>query len=341
MSVSPLAILRTGLVTSVGHTAASSCAAIRAKLSNPTETHFLDSHGEWIMAHQVSIQHPYQGRVKLARMAAMAIGECLQDIPSRDWSAMPFILCVAEAERPGRMHGLDGDLMEEITWALDCRFDSKSSIIASGRAGTAVALSRARQLIFENGADKVLIAATDSLLTWPILSNYDRMERLLTPVNSNGFIPGEGAGALLVGRAEEPAGLVCAGLGFGTESAAVSAEQPLRADGLVSAIRAALEEAGCELHDMDFRISDISGEQYFFKEAALAISRVLRQRKVEFDLWHPAECIGEVGAASGIASIVVVNEACRKEYGPGPAVLWHSSADDGQRAAAVLKFRAN
>ena len=41
MSAMPVVILKTGLVTSVGLSAPATCAALRAKLSNPTETHFL------------------------------------------------------------------------------------------------------------------------------------------------------------------------------------------------------------------------------------------------------------------------------------------------------------
>src|SRR3546814_19450353 len=82
------------------------------------------------------------------------------------------------------------------------------------------------------------------------------------------------------------------------EPATVEAEDiPLRAEGLTQAVRAALSEAGCGLEQMDYRLTDISGEQYYFKEASLALSRSLRVRKEFFQLWHPAACIGEVGPA--------------------------------------------
>ena len=88
------------------------------------------------------------------------------------------------------------------------------------------------------------------------------------------------------------------GLGFGIEPAHVETEdQPLRADGLAAAIRAALTEAGTTLAATDFRIVDVSGEQYGFKEATLALIRLLRVRKAEYDIWHPVDCIGEAGAA--------------------------------------------
>jgi 3-oxoacyl-[acyl-carrier-protein] synthase-1 len=93
------------------------------------------------------------------------------------------------------------------------------------------------------------------------------------------------------------------------------------------------------MHDLDFRIGDLSGEQYYFKEASLAMSRILRVRKEELSLWHQAECIGECGAASGVASIVVANAACVKGYAPGPSILCHSANDSGQRAAAIFEYR--
>jgi 3-oxoacyl-[acyl-carrier-protein] synthase-1 len=101
-----------------------------------------------------------------------------------------------------------------------------------------------------------------------------------------------------------------------------------------------LEDAGRQLHDMDFRITDNSGEHYYFKEAALALSRILRQGKDVFDIWHPAECTGEAGAASGVAVIAAAREACLKGYAPGRNILTHWANDAGQRAAVTLEFQA-
>ena len=301
MKTVQMTILKTGLVTSVGLTAPSTCAAIRAKLTNPCETRFIDSGGEWIMAHQVVLKQPWRGLAKLAKMAAMAIEEGLVDVPKDDWVHIPLLLCVAEPDRPGRLDGLDDRLFPAIQAELGAKFAPQSAIVVHGRVGVAVALAQARTLL-AGGCARVLVAATDSLLTWPTLSHYEREDRLLTARNSNGFMPGEGAGALLVGAGAGQGGeLVCTGIGFGREAAHIDNGEPLRAEGLSLAIKAALVDAGCAMHDMDFRITDLSGEQYYFKEAALALSRTLRQRKEEFDLWHPAECTGEQGAAIWLA----------------------------------------
>ena len=333
MSAQPIAIRKTGLVTSVGLSAPASCAAIRAKVSNPTETRFIDSGGEWIMAHQVQLEKPWRGLTKLTKMASMAIAECLDGIARDEWASMPLLLCVAEQERPGRLERLDDQLFLDIEQELGVHFAPASAIIAHGRVSVAIALAQARKLIHEHNAPQVIIAAADSLLGWPTLSVYEREERLLTERNSNGFMPGEGGGALLVGRPEGKGELLCTGIGFGMEQAHIDSGAPLRADGLTTAIKRALADAGCEMHDLDYRITDLSGEQYYFKEAALAFNRILRVHKMDFELWHPAESIGESGAVSGIACLAIARMASVKGYAPGRGVLIHFANDGGHRIA--------
>jgi 3-oxoacyl-[acyl-carrier-protein] synthase I len=199
MAKTSLAIQRTGLVTSVGLSAPSACAAIRAKLTNPSETRFIDSSGEWIMAHEVPLEQPWRGLTKLTRMAAMAIEECLEDFPPESWQEIPLLLCVAENDRPGRLAGLDDQLFLDIEQLLGQNFSPDSFIIAHGRASMAVALVAADKLLQQRKCKHVVVAAADSLLTWPTLSAYEKADRLLTERNSNGFMPGEAGGAVLLG----------------------------------------------------------------------------------------------------------------------------------------------
>jgi 3-oxoacyl-[acyl-carrier-protein] synthase-1 len=274
-------------------------------------------------------------------MAVRVIGECLADVSPAHWSQIPLMLCVAERERPGRTVGLEEELYSEICAELGVRFGEQSIVIPKGRVSSSVALLHARRLIAEERAERVLIVATDSLLTWPSVSAYERADRLLTSVNSNGFLPGEAAGALLVGPSQRGGSqLFCIGLGFGQEQASIDSEAPLRGDGLTRAIRNALDDAGCQIHELDLRIGDLSGEQYYFKEASLAVSRLLRVRKEEFPIWHHAECIGECGSSSGIVAFIVANIASQKGYAPGPRILCHAAADSPERAAAIFEFRA-
>jgi 3-oxoacyl-[acyl-carrier-protein] synthase-1 len=335
MSAQPLEVCQAGMVSSVGLTAAATCAAIRAKLTNPSPTRFVDGDGEFIMGHAVALEQPWRGIEKLARMAALAIEEVLIGLQRRECEHIPLILCIAEKSRPGRLEGLEEDLTGRIEDLLEVRFAPESVLIPQGRVSAAVGLLQARKLLYEQNRAAALLVGVDSLLTWPTLSALERADRLLTPDNSNGFMPGEGAAAVLLRKPTERSGLICAGVGLATESAHVDTEEPLRGDGLTLAVRNALADAACELHDLDLRITDLSGEQYYFKEASLALNRVLRARKERFELWHPAECLGETGANIGPATLAVALHATRLKYAPGRGVLLHASADGGARVAVV------
>jgi len=341
MPSQPVAIVSTGLVTSVGLTAPAACAAMRAGITNNTETRFMGSDGEWILGAQVPLEKPWRGRTKLVKMAAMAIREALRPLGDIEPESLPLLLCVAEHDRPGRLDGLDDVLFSELEAELGMRFHpTASGVVPQGRASVTLALAQARTLMNDQLLPRVLIAATDSLLVAPTLAAYGEQERLLTARNSNGFIPGEGAGAIVVGvaNAKSAAQLQCLGVGRGVEPAPLASENPLRAEGLTEAIKNALADAGCNMGDLDFRITDNSGEQYYFKEAALALSRTLRVRKEEFDIWHPADCIGEVGAAIGAANFAKAHAACCKAYARGRSILVHAGNDAGRRTAAVLRY---
>lgn len=335
-----VAVFNAGLVTSVGLNVPASCAAIRVGLTNPTETRFVSSDGEWIMAHQVHLSEPWRGRAKLVRMLARALEECLVPVPRDSHGDIALLLCVAEPERPGRTEGLDRELLVETESMLGTRFHPVlSGTLAYGRVGALVALARARELLAEGALKHVVIAAADSLVVGPTLATLDTAGRLLTPSNSNGFMPGEAAGALLVSSARyATSSLICSGLGFATERCTIATEEPLRAEGLTAAIKMALDDARCQMGDLDFRITDNSGEQYYFREATLALSRILRVRKESFDMWHPADCIGDVGAAIGIVSVAVALTSCRKRYTRGERILLHFGTDSGHRGAAVLVY---
>ena len=334
MSAPPVAVHSAGLITSVGLTAPSSCAAIRAKISNPTETRCVDSVDEWMMAHQVLFDRPWRGLTKLTKMAVMAIKDCLASASPVDWSRLPVLLCAAERDRPGRVADIDDRLLNGIAIELGVTFSPESTLICHGRTSVAVGLMHARDLIYRKSVERVLIVATDSLVTRRTLTHYEQHDRLLTPSNSNGFTPGEGACAFLIGKPTGKRELVCAGIGFGVETAHIDSGAPLRGDGLVHAHKAALAESGRTMDDVDYRVTDLSGEHYYFMEAHFAFAR-LRRRTGNPEFWHPAECIGAGGAALGGVCLAVARAAFERGYAPGEIALLHFSDDDGRRASVV------
>ena len=341
--MSDISILATGMVTGVGLNAPASCAAIRCGISNFQETRFMDKGGEWIIGSEAPLEQPWRGIEKLVQLVVRAIRECLSDL-KEPAEKIPLLLCVAEKTRPGRFAGLDDELMNRIQSDLGIRFHGRSAVIPQGKIAGAIAIDMASKLFKQERLQYCLIAGVDTYLTAGTLSAYEGEERLLTSKNSNGFIPGEAGAAVLIGSsniASDKSGITCHGIGFGNETATISSEEPLRAGGLLQAIKAALSDSGLTMADLDYRITDLNGEQYSFKEASLALTRILRVRKEEFDIWHPADCIGEVGAAVVPCILGVALTASRKKYSLGKRILCHFGNDSGERAAMILSYSGN
>jgi 3-oxoacyl-[acyl-carrier-protein] synthase-1 len=334
----PLRATCLGLVCPVGLTAASACAAIRAGLDGFGEVGYLDDSGDAVMGAVVPVlEDDLRGRARLATLLALAMEDALARLP-RDLhlGEVPLLLCVREPERPGpRIKGL----VVEVERRLSVRFRrDQSATVAQGHVSAFGALAIARDLLSDGRADSVLIAAADSFIDARTLLWLHRHRRLKTVANSDGVIPGEAAGVILVstGQVTPGGGVRILGLGFGHESATVHNEEPLLGLGMAEAVRAALQEAGAAMHDIDLRLSDVAGESYGFEELSLAQSRLMRQRREEQPLWHSAGALGDCGAAAGIAQIAWFEEATQRGYAPGRLSLGQTSALAGPRAAAVM-----
>ena len=331
-----LAVQACGMTTAIGVTAPAAAAAQRARLSNFEETTFISRNEEPMIGSQVPFDPPLDGRDRLQALLAGPLSECyaaLGDIPAQD---VPALLCVAENDRPGRVEGVDTSLLHDTLKTLNVPANDKNSVIPYGRVGGMVALRDARKLISE-GAPKVIVAGVDSFLVAQTLAHYDQDDRVLTQTNSDGFPAGEAGAAVVLGRPTSD-GLTLLGLGFGREAAHITSGEPTRAEGLVLAMRAALSESGLDLSAVDYRISDLNGEQYYFKEAALAMTRVLRKKAEQMDLWNPASEFGYAGAANVPLMLGLGLIAGQKRYAPGRTVMLQTSDDDGRRGTAILRM---
>ena len=326
-----------GLVTSVGLSTAATAAAVRAGISNAHVTRFLDWGGESIVAHIVPIEAA-EPRARLLRMAITAADECWQAANSKSQPAL--IVCLAEPSRPKSSDTFGSSVVQELADALNIRISATSTTIAAGRVSGLLALQHARMLMRDGAVDSVLIVGVDSYVHWPTLSSLENQHRLLTSKNSNGFIAGEAAAAVMVTCVGAELGLYCEGIGFADETATIESDLPLHGDGLMEAIRGAAADARCTADDFGLHISALSGEHYFFKEATLALTRLLRKPREDIDFWHPADCVGEVGAAAVPLGLAIAATACAKGYANASRILYHVSGDGRERAAAFLRYGA-
>jgi 3-oxoacyl-[acyl-carrier-protein] synthase-1 len=327
------------MVTAVGLDAPSACAAMRARLDGFQETRFLGTGGKWLVGAPVPLPRNWIGQKRIVHLAAGAVVDALAAAPGVE-ADLALILCLAETTRPGRPVADPESFLRDLSAAVGLPARTRTHVVAHGRPSGFVALDRAGKLLTEGAAGHVLILGVDSYLTVASIAHYLAARRILGPGNANGFIPGEAAAAILVGPA---GGLRLTGLGLAREPAFIyngldqdAAHLPLRGDGMTAAYSAALTAADVDLAHVEYRISDLIGEQFFFKQAALASLRLERVRSAFQDLWSPGENLGNVGAAVVPIMLGMALTAAAKGYAPGSPLLIEASGDDGACGAAVL-----
>lgn len=332
-----------GLVCPVGHTAAAACAALRAGLDAFSELPFWDANAMPVIgAMMADLDLDLHDRQRLLDMLAMAIEDCLSGVPALRSEEVPLLIGLAEPERPGAAIWSGESLLPELEQRLCRRFHPDLSMaIAKGHTSGTKGLRRAQDYLQNLAVPACIVCAVDSYINASSIFWLDQSWRLKREGHTDGVMPGEAAAAALVRRRsaeDDPAGVHILGLGFGLEPASILTSEPLLAVGLADACRRALAQAGWEFHHLDFRISDVTGESYGFRELALVEGRLARVVRAEPQpLWHPADAIGDTGAAAGLVQLVMATAAWRKGYAPGARAACFTSAVKGDRAVALLQ----
>jgi len=177
------------------------------------------------------------------------------------------------------------------------------------------------------------------LLPGERLARLEEEYRLRTTYNPHGLIPGEGA-AFVVIEAEssdrsQHAWARIGSVGIGMESNPITSDAPCLSEGLSTAIREATQDYCEPQRSILGVLCDLNGEPYRANEWSLARSRTLRWASV-IDLWHPAECLGDVGAATGGVLLAVGATALQKGYSAGPELLLWAGSDSGTRCSVFL-----
>jgi 3-oxoacyl-[acyl-carrier-protein] synthase-1 len=327
-----------GLVCPVGYTPQSASAAMRAGISAFAELPFLDHTGEPVIGARVPDVGPdVGGRTRLTALLRLAMADTigkLRDIGNVN--DIPLLFCTANTS--GSENSFGG-MVSKVEQSFGVRFRRDGSAhIPNGAVAPFQALSRARNLLRGGTVPMCLIAAVDSLIRAENLKGLQAAGRLKSSAESDGIIPGEAAAVLLVAHRPivEPM-MEVSGVGLGWERATIQNDGPLLGSGLSAAVAAALGEAGLSMGDIDFRLSDVAGENYAFEELTLAQARLMRQTRDSQPLWHPAAFAGDCGAASGLLQLALAEQAFARHFAPGRFGLAHGSDPAGARAAAVLE----
>jgi 3-oxoacyl-[acyl-carrier-protein] synthase I len=332
-----------GLVTSVGLTFPSATAAIRGRIARFVPTAFHDFEQKPVIGSPVAnVTEGLLGLDRLTAMLAVAVRECLAGGKALAPERVALLVGLSEASRAGRPEGLEDGILPGLEQRLGARFHPRHSrVFPNGRASGLLALTHVPEILGGEDVDACIVAGVDSFINTRDLRAFHSARRLKTEKNSDGFIPGEGAAAVLVPRRPEHLDgpdLEVLGVATGRESSTVESGKPCRADGLVDAIRRTLEAGRVKLSTVDFRLSDVNGERYGMLEVVNSEARTVRERTRMFPVWHAADCVGEVGAAAGPLTLAVALDAAHRGYAEGPTALALGSSDSGLRAAAALSL---
>jgi 3-oxoacyl-[acyl-carrier-protein] synthase-1 len=313
----PVVVSALGAITPVGAGAVQTCASIRAGLSGlrrhpsyyaiPPEPIVDDPE---LVACGIVAGDPDSAAAE-ARMLEMAIAATRDLMRSTrlkraQAAKIEVTACFAATERAGSALGAE-HVARELPRRLGIALEKPIQVITDGQPGTFRAIAEAGQRLTAGQSERCLILAVDSLVDEETLLWFDQRGRLRSPRSADGFFAGEGAACLLLERrdvTQARGGTILAvvgDVGMGDEPNTIAGEANSTAQGLCQAIRAATKAWNDQ--PVAWAICDMNGESYWAYEWGLACSR-LGATLGATELWHPADCMGAVGAAAAALAVV-------------------------------------
>jgi len=172
-----------------------------------------------------------------------------------------------------------------------------------------------------------------------LLSALDAEGRILADGVMDGFCPGEGAAFLLLSADREPEPghpkrmAFVSAPGLALEAGHRYSDEPYRGDGLAQAIALAL--AALAGRPASTVLGSLNGENFGAKEWGVAYLRNQASLAEPLRFEHPADCLGDVGAACAPLLIGLAAMGIAAAYREDPCLIWCSS-DTALRGAASV-----
>ncbi len=280
-----------------------------------------------------SLTQQEQRLIQLAALACTEISEII--IRQR----MPLILGLPQdnGTKP-----LNSDKILKYIMQMGLNIEpAQISAITKGRASGLIAVHSACKLLESGKADIVLAGGCDSYNDTDILDFLDSESRLKSEIHLDSFIPGEGVGFLLLtteskakreklnilGRIKSTA--------IGFEKGHLYSEIPYKGEGLFQTFQSLLKNAATPIKCIKTIYSSMNGENHWAKELNVSYIRFQSVFAEDLVVEHPADCYGDIGAASGPVMMGLAINALQKGYQKGP-ILIYASSDQGDRGAVIL-----
>lgn len=340
------------MVTPVGLSAAQTAAAVRAGIGRLSESYVTDRFGEPMvmglvdddelppLAEELDDRGLSPRQERLARLAGPALREALTGGPLEP---VPLLLGIAEPRQEAR-NPVGAEMVEILSAQTGRPFDDvRSRTYPLGRAAGLVAIEEALSLLHRRQAPAVLVGAVDSYLDFGLLEALDGEGRLRTGEVADGFVPGEGAAFLLLGpagsaarRDSRPIARIDR-VARGREPGHFYSDEPHRGEGLASAFRSLLDAAGSggAQPRVGCVYAGLNGESYWAKEWGVAQIRCADRLGESLRVEHPADCIGDAGAALGPILLGLGALDLARRPIDGGCLVW-SGADREERAAVLV-----
>ncbi|WP_093036544.1 beta-ketoacyl synthase N-terminal-like domain-containing protein [Ruegeria marina] len=334
-------ILSVGARTPLGFSLAASAAAVRAGISAIGDHPFMiDRFGQCMkVTRDIGLDPQANGvdrEIELALSAARDALQALSDVS--DLPPVTLLLSTGES-RPGKVDGHADAVYQAMAAQLR---PAMGGAIAEGTCGGLMAIHHAAVALSESRAELCLAGGVDSYLVPETMEWLDESERLHSEGNIYGFCPGEGAAFCLMARAETAARLGLAPLvsvlasETGTEENRIGTETICLGEGLGMVLAKMRDNLPDPEHPVDRILCDMNGERYRGNEYGFAVLRSSGLFRDAAGFETPADCWGDLGAATGPACIGLVAEAHARGYAKGPLSLVWGSSDNGSRAAVMV-----
>jgi 3-oxoacyl-[acyl-carrier-protein] synthase-1 len=333
-------------------TAPATAAAVRAGVAGFAKHPFVvDTAGNrMIVAAAPYLGPDVAGSDRLAELAAPAAVEAVSAFAAAPGGKPPVPVYVGlPPVRPGRGKDLPAVVLSRVRAELAAACPvARVEAIETGHAAGAMAVKAAWEAIRAGAAEFALAGGVDSYfepetLEWQEAN--DQVHSAAPENNEYGFIPGEAAGFVLL--ASEAAARRCdleGALEIPTvqttrETKLIKTDSVCLGEGLTGLLRAL--GAGLSSGErVDHLYCDMNGEPYRAEEFGFATIRAGQLFKDPSAFTTPADCWGDVGAASGPLFLVLAEAATRKGYAPGPVLAAFTSAESGERCGFVARGRA-
>lgn len=214
-----------------------------------------------------------------------------------------------------------------------------------GRSGGIEAIDLASRYLIDQGHDYVLVGASDSFYQCPRLAELDESDRLLSAGNSDAFAPGEAAGFILLTSQPRLARKfgesiieVCLP-GVAEEPGHILGDEPCLGEGLDKAFKnAILNYTGTEIGSV---YSSMNGERYWSKEYGVAMIRNKQHFHDDVAINHPADCYGDLGAATAPVLVGLAAMDLLRSTGPASSMIYCSSDNAARSALCLQKIPSN